>query len=364
MNKMMKKVLLAIVLCVVSYVAAFCQTDENKNAAFQLSFVTPLSTNGLYSSQYTNQVSFNVLVGVSKNEKAFTLGGLSNIIMNDARGFQFAGLSNYVGNEGKGFQLAGLANVNRSDFNGFQFSGLVNTAGNTRGFQFAGLSNIAEEMIGLQFGGLINIAKNIDGFQFSGLVNTAGDVDGLQFAGLVNRAKRVDGVQFAGLINIAEDSDCPIGLVNIIKNGEMGIAVTYDAIGSTVISFRSGGKYTYGILGVGYNYKIKENSLVTEGGLGAHIPVVSWFRINNEIKASSIGSNSDKPVLNGGYSLIPAFKIGNHCELFAGVSINYMRTEDVGNNKIFPDHSLWKKSSSTRLEQVYIGYQVGVHYLF
>lgn len=319
MNKMMKKVLLAIVLCVVSYVTAFCQTDENKNAAFQLSFVTPLSTNGLYSSQYTNQVSFNVLVGVSKNEKAFTLGGLSNIIMNDATGFQFAGLSNYVGNEGKGFQLAGLANVNRSGFNGFQFAGLV---------------------------------------------NTAGDVDGLQFAGLVNRAKRVDGVQLAGLINIAEDSDCPIGLVNIIKNGEMGIAVTYDAIGSTVISFRSGGKYTYGILGVGYNYKIKENSLVTEGGLGAHIPVVSWFRINNEIKASSIGNNSDKPVLNGGYSLIPAFKIGNHCELFAGVSINYMRTEDVGNNKIFPDHSLWKKSSSTRLEQVYIGYQVGVHYLF
>lgn len=345
----MKKVLLVIVLCVTTYVTVFSQTNENRKASFQLSFVTPLSTNGLYSPQYTNKASFNILIGVSKNEDAFTFGGLSNIIMNDVKGFQFAGLSNYVGNEGRGFQFAGLTNVNRNSFKGFQFAGLVNSGGDTKGLQFAGLSNVTKAMKGFQFGGLVNIAK---------------DLDGAQFAGLINVAKKVNGVQFAGLINIAEDSDCPIGLINIIKNGEMGIAITYDAIGSAVVSFRSGGKYTYGILGVGYNYKVKENSLVTEGGLGAHIPVVSWFRINNEIKASSLGSNSEKSVLNGGYSLIPAFKIGNHCELFAGASINYMKSWDRNSDELFPKHSLWQKSSSTGLEQVYIGYQLGVQYIF
>ena len=189
-------------------------------------------------------------------------------------------------------------------------------------------------------------------------------VNGLQVAGLVNIAKEVNGVQFAGLVNIADKSDCPIGLINIIKNGEMGVAVTYDALGSTVATFRSGGRYTYGIIGVGYNHKTENNSLVAEGGFGAHIPVTSWFRINNELKASTIGNDSDEPVLNTGYSLIPSFRIGKHIELFGGVGINYMMTKDVSNSKIFPNHSLWKKTGSTKLQQLYIGYQFGVQYIF
>lgn len=330
----MKKVLLILMLSIATYGVVFSQTDESKKSAFQLSYVTPLGTNGLYSSQYTNKVSFNILVGVSKNEEVFTFGGLSNIIMNNANGFQFAGLSNYVGNEGRGFQFSGLANVNKNSFSGFQFSGLINAAGDIKGFQFAGLANVAK------------------------------DVSGFQFAGLINMAKNVDGVQFAGLINMAENSDCPIGLINIIKNGEKSIAITYDALGSTVMSFRSGGKYTYGIIGIGYNHDIKGNSLVTEGGFGAHIPCVSWFRINNELKVSSIGSSSDEPVFNGGYSLLPAFQIGKHIEMFGGVSINYMMTSNIEHRNLFSGKSLWDKYTDTRLQRVYVGYQFGVQYIF
>lgn len=144
----------------------------------------------------------------------------------------------------------------------------------------------------------------------------------------------------------------------------MGVAVTYDVLGSTVATFRSGGRYTYGIIGIGYNHKTENNSLVAEGGFGAHIPITSWFRINNELKASTIGNDSDEPVLNTGYSLIPSFRIGKHIELFGGVGINYMMTKDVSNNKIFPNHSLWKKTESTKLQQLYIGYQFGVQYIF
>lgn len=329
----MKKIL-TLLLCVLTYSTLSAQTSTEKRTTFQLTFFPPLSTNGMYSHQYTNTISINLLAGISQNEEAFTWGGLANVVLNDAKGFQMAGLANYVGNDGQGFQNAGLANINKNRFSGFQMAGLVNTA------------------------------SEMKGFQFSGLVNIASDVNGVQFAGLINIAKDVHGVQFAGLINIAENSDCPIGLINIIKNGEKGIAVTYDAIGSTVVSFRSGGKYTYGILGVGYNHKSSNNSLVTEGGLGAHIPVTPWFRINNELKATSIGNNTDEPVFNAGYSLLPAFRIGKHVELFAGAGINYMDTKDMNNLKMFPNHSLWKKSGSSRMQQLYIGYQFGLQYIF
>ncbi len=103
-----------------------------------------------------------------------------------------AGLSNYVGNDGQGVQSA-LANINKNKFSGFQMAGLAK-------YSFCN-----------------------DRVQFAGLVNIAKEVNGLQVAGLVNIAKEVNGVQFAGLVNIADKSDCPIGLINIIKNGEMGL---------------------------------------------------------------------------------------------------------------------------------------------
>lgn len=315
----MKKVLLTAMLGFALCNTAFSQADESKKSAFQLGLFTPLTTNGLRSAQFTNKVSVNLLVGVSKNENAFTLGGLSNVILNDAKGVQLAGLSNYVGNRGCGFQAAGFININKNGFAGLQLAGLT---------------------------------------------NFAGDVKGVQFAGLVNVAKDVKGVQFAGLINIAENSDVPIGLINIIKNGEMGIAITYDGIGNAVASFRSAGRYTYGIIGVGYNHKMTKNGVVTDAGFGAHIPVAKWFRVNNEIKASTIGSNSSESVNNFSYSLLPAFRFGRHFELFGGVSVNYMATKNMGAGGVFPSQFWWKEHSSTKLQQVYIGYQVGLQYIF
>jgi hypothetical protein len=47
-----------------------------------------------------------------------------------------------------------------------------------------------------------------------------------------------DGFRFAGLVKIAENSDYPIALLNIIKNGEYGIAATYNEIGSVTLTFR------------------------------------------------------------------------------------------------------------------------------
>lgn len=325
----MKKIL-AIVLCVSIYVAGFAQ---DKKSAVHVSFVPPLSTNGMQAPAYTNAFSFNMLVGISKNETGVTFGGLANIIGNDATGVQFAGLYNYVGNSGKGLQ-------------------------------FAGLTNISGEMKGVQFAGLLNTTKNISGLQFGGLLNVAHDVSGVQFGGLLNIAKNVSGVQFAGLINIAESSDYPIALINIIKNGEYGVSLSYDETGSTVAAFRSGGKYLYGILGVGYNHKVEGSSFVIEGGLGARIHIASWLRLNNELKVQSLNNFSDTQTLKAGYALMPSFHISPHFELFGGPSINYIQTDNLANTRVLPGNHLWKRCSGTKIEQLYIGYQVGVQYIF
>lgn len=208
------------------------------------------------------------------------------------------------------------------------------------------------------------INGNFKGVQFAGLLNTSKDITGLQFAGLLNIAGKVRGVQFAGLLNIAEESDCPIGLVNIVKRGEMGIALTYDILGNGIVSFRSGGKYTYGIIGFGYNHKLSgDNKTVAEAGYGVHIPCYSWFQINNEFKVTSTAS-SDKPFLNASYSLLPSFKIKKHYNIFGGASLNYLTTNEMDSQTLFPQNNLWKKHTDSRLQQLFIGYLVGIQYIF
>ena len=392
----MKKLL---ILCLLISVTAtsFAQTGNEKRSAFHLSFFPPLSTNGKFASEYTNATSVSLLVGISNNEEIFSIAGLANIVKNNANGFQLAGLLNYAANSGNGAMISGLANIVRNGYNGFQMGGLFNTAsrlygaqagglgniagdvigfqmgglgniaGNTVGFQLGGFGNITGNAIGFQFGGVGNIAGNISGFQLGGLGNIAGYVSGFQFGGVFNYAKRVSGVQFAGLVNIAESSDYPIAILNIIKNGEYGISASYNELGSAMLTFRSGGRVTYGIIGVGYNHKADGNWFTTEAGFGAHINILKWFRINNEIKGGHIGNYTGENKFNvnyANYALLPAFRPLRNLEIFFGPSINYIQADNADDKSMFPKNSLWEKSSATRLQQLYIGWQVGIQFIF
>lgn len=315
--KMKKIQSVFIILLTVFHLSA--QMNQGKYVPFHFSFMPPLSSNGINASQYTNGASFSILAGMSANERNFTFASISNVIANEARGLQFAGISNYIGKQGQGVAFAGITNITKGTYKGVQLAGLL---------------------------------------------NTSKDITGLQFAGLLNIAGKVRGVQFAGLLNIAEESDCPIGLVNIVKRGEMGIALTYDILGNGIVSFRSGGKYTYGIIGFGYNHKLPgNNKTVAEAGYGVHIPCHSWFQINNEFKVTSTAT-SDKPFLNASYSLLPSFKIKKHYNIFGGASLNYSTTTEMDNQTLFPQNNLWKKHTDNRLQQLFIGYLVGIQYIF
>lgn len=344
----MKKIVILIVSLLLSF-NVFSQ--EDKFRPVQINFGFPLSTiNMKEAKSYTNAFSINLLVGISKNERSLSLSCLSNIVANDATGLQIAGISNHIGNKGYGIAVAGIAN----------------TAGFYNGIQIGGISNFTKDSnIGLQIGGIVNYSGSAKGLMLGGISNISGDFTGFQFAGVMNVAKNVKGVQFASIINIADDSDFPIAFINIIKNGKMGVSLSYDILNNTVLSFRSGGKYTYGILGVGYNAKVNDGSkIMAEAGYGIHIPVNHLFEINNEFKATSVGFSNDKTCYNFAYLLAPSVTFWNHYNIFGGVSFNYLNSDYEDSNDLLPKKYIWSKDTNDNAQRMYVGYQIGLQYVF
>ena len=314
---------------------------------------------------YTSHDTKGVMIGglanwVNSGFDGLQLGGLANITR-DARAIQVAGLTN-ISKELYGIQISGLTNISQDAY-GLQLAGLTNISKDVYGLQVGGLTNIAQDTYGLQLAGLFNVSHDLYGIQLAGLFNCAKDVYGLQFAGLVNVAKRARGVQFATILNVAEESDFPIALINIIKEGDKGVALTYDMLGNAMVSFRSGGKYTYGILGVGCNAQIEER-LVVEAGYGLQIPVCRWLDVNNEFKATTMGYNSGYTRSNFSYLLAPSLTLWRHCNLFAGASINYFMSDRASVATLLPNAGLWRKEGDRGIGQLYLGYQVGVQYVF
>ncbi len=172
-------------------------------------------------------------------------------------------------------------------------------------------------------------------------------------------------------MNVAEHSDYPIGIINIIREGEMGIGIGYNEIGTTSVNFRSGGRVLYGILGLGYNHRAPgKEAWAVVGGYGAHINILPWLRINNEITAENIGIfSNDSDTFKAGYALLPAFRPVRNIEIFGGPSINYMYSAEESMFGVFPKNSLWKERSTTKkgdpkLQQAFVGWQAGVQFIW
>ena len=377
---MMKKTLLFLFCLLLSF-NVFSQ--EKKIRPAQINFGFPLSTiNVKKAKEYTNAFSINLLVGISKNERSLALAGISNVIANNATGLQIASVSNYIGNAGYGIEVAGVTNINKGSYNGIQASGVYNYSGSGNGIAVAGVANMSKGSYngiqvsgvynysgsgnGIAVAGVANMSKgSYIGLQLSGVTNIAGDVKGLQFAGVMNIAKNVKGVQFATILNVAEESNFPIAFINIIKNGKMGVALSYDNMNNTMLSFRSGGKYTYGILGVGYNNKVNDGSnIVAEAGYGIHIPITNWLEINNEFKATSLGFSNDKVCYNASYLLAPSFTFLNHFNVFGGANFNYLYSNYVNSDDLLSSNCLWEKDNSDNKQRMFIGYQIGLQYVF
>lgn len=323
--------------------------QEEKTSLIHVGLIYPISSHGKLAAEYSNKISIHALAGLSKNETGVAVAGVANLVKENASGVLVGGVANVVGSATDGVQVAGFMNIIRREANGLPIAGFLNLAESAGAAQVAGFANITKE--------------SVKGVQIAGFMNSARDAN-TQIAGFINVAKKVKGVQISGFINIAESSDYPIGFLNLIKNGEKSIALTVDETANTIVSFRSGGRILYGILGVGYNLKSDNKSLYgIEAGMGAHIPVADRFRVNAEL-ATILLSDFKK----GDYSkhvarLMPAFSVTRQLEIFAGPSFNFVElSKDKGGD--LTDHYLWSDSKKDHFRGLSIGYSAGVQYKF
>lgn len=343
-----RKIFLALSLVFICISVSVLAQNE-KTRLMHVGLIYPVSSNGLNALEYTNKYSLHAISGISKNETGVAISGVATVVKENAKGVQISGVANVIGASADGVQIAGFMNIIRHDAKGLPIAGFLNLSESAGAAQVAGFSNITKESVkGVQVSGFLNKAK---------YVNT-------QVSGFINVAKNVKGVQIAGFINIADSSDYPIGLLNFVRNGEKSISVTVDETTTTLASFRSGGRVLYGILGVGYNFKSPNNSLYgMEAGIGAHIQLVPKIRINTEMAHVFLTDFKSGDYFKSTLRILPAFKLNHSLEIFAGPTLNYVDySKGKGDDLI--DHYLWTKPRNDDFKGLYIGFNVGVQYIF
>ncbi|HTI10490.1 MAG TPA: hypothetical protein VL832_18105 [Puia sp.] len=319
----------------------FAQTTEEH---YNVGLTYPISSNGTRAKQYTNTFSLNAAVGLSASEKGLSIAGFSNIIFDSAAGVQIAGFSNNIYGHAEGVQVAGFMNYIRKSSTGFLGAGFMNVMGSAGGVNVAGFGNICR--------------RNSSALQIAGFINKAGDA-GTQIAGFINVAKKVKGIQIAGFINVADSSDCPIGFLNFIKNGEKSIGVSTDETLTTLATFRSGGRKLYGITGLGYNNKGSRRLAAWEVGLGWHLPITDNFRLNTEIVNIGLTDFKNGECFKSSLRVLPALRLTHHIEIFAGPSFNYLYSYK-GQGADLIDHYVWSEKKNRDLRGLYFGWTGGV----
>ncbi|MBO9616183.1 MAG: hypothetical protein J7619_26045 [Dyadobacter sp.] len=351
------------ILLITSSFGAMAQRDST--AAVHVGFIYPVSSNGKHAASITNRFSLHAIAGLSKAETGASIAGVANVVKQNVSGVQMAGAANVIGGSASGAQISGVANVIGGGATGVQLAGFSNiTGGGASGAQMAGFLNLAEASGAAQVAGFANIAKkDAKGLQLAGFLNKGGEVN-TQVAGFANVAKKVKGVQLAGFINIADSSDYPIAIFNFIKNGEKSVAVTFDETMTGIVSFRSGGRVLYGIAGIGYNFRDNAKAMyAAEGGLGAHIPLSGPLRINLEAVGTTLTDFHGGSYNKNSLRILPALRLGSGFEAFAGPTLNYVSYERE-NDYDFIKKYIWKNNSSKDFQGLFVGFNVGVQYLF
>ena len=347
---------------------------------YQMSLVPGLSSQGMFASQMINKFSLNLVGGYTAGVDGFEAAGIFNINQKDARYFQMAGVSNTVGGNINGFQVSGIHNLVYKNVNGIQVAGLYNhTKQQARGLQVAGLYNRTHATAQHQIAGLINNSATIEGIQIAGLINlTKNHSGGLQLAGLtnfnsgtarhqiaglLNRATEVKGVQFSGLLNIAETSDYPIGLLNLIKTGKKSLAISISESSFSHLTFRSGGRVLYGVLGTGYQIIGNQPPYALEAGFGIHLIDNRAYFFNMEFVSRIQTDFRDITDNTGSLKFLNGINFNRHLGLFAGPTVSFSAL-DGSSNTNYSGWEFYKKTNSAGVNRLYGGFTVGIQYAF
>ncbi|HWW43275.1 hypothetical protein [Pedobacter sp.] len=333
---------------IISLTVFSLQAQDRKRTKVHIGLVYPVSSNGSKAGLDTNNLSLNLIAGLSAAEEGVAVAGLSNIVRDHSKGILVAGLSNHIRNRAEGTTV----------------SGFLNTYGSGKGVAVAGFTNISGDMKGAQVAGFANLSKDMEGFQLAGFMNKSGNTS-TQISGFMNIAKKVKGTQISAFINVADSSDYPIGFLNLIKNGEKSISAGIDDNQTLLLSFRSGGKFLYGILGLGYNVKNDKEVYAFEAGLGAHLLHYNTFRLNLELASTGLTRFKSEGTFKSSIRVLPAWRVSSHIELFGGPSLNLINADsEEGRDMVHSYMRRWDSSNSNRFTGLYLGYIAGVQVLF
>lgn len=399
----MKKILMLVLIPFICMKTVHAQGDSvvHEHRPIQFTFLfPPLSTNWIKNTQIVNDVSLNLLLGVSGGVEAFELGGLINIDKYYMRGVQLAGFGNNVGGWVKGAQLAGFFNYGGTSMNGFQGAGVINMAGRgMKGAQLAGITNVAgDSMQGIQIASLMNIAgkaKNsvqIAGFsnvadegkthfQASGFFNVAEEVEGVQLTGFMNAAGYVKGFQGAVFLNVCDSIDgVPLAFISVVRNnGYRRIGITTSELQYANLSFKLGVQNFYLIYSFGKPFG-SSSRWMFGGGLGTEFDMSERSMFNLELTTHQelwIG-NPDSPQylhidrlnLYNTLKFLYGWKIGKSLSFHLGPTFNVSVANTnpelgvLGWNQI-PPYSFYEYTSSNYNQtnvQLWVGIQASIHF--
>ena len=293
---------------------------------YQASIIPGVGTHGSMNSQVINKVSFNLFGGYSAGVNGVEIGGLINIVKNDAQYTQIAGLFNNVGGTVNGVQIAGVFNNVLDSFNGCQIGGIGNHVRETfNGVQVGGVySYVSDTFNGTQVSGVGNFSrKSMNGTQVAGVVNiNAERIKGAQVAGVFNVANVIEGAQI-GLINIADSSTgYSLGLINIIKHGYHKLVISTNDIIDLNVFIKTGNDNLYSILFAGKNF-IRDDAFTFGYGLGRSINIGKRFSVNPELTAQHLylGDWENLHLLSK-LTVNANFKINKFISVFAGPYIS------------------------------------------
>lgn len=385
-----------LIFCCTLFLPIFAQAQDSnqvelKQRPAQLSFLPPLSTNGLESHQVVNNLSINLIAGYQGGLEGLEMGGFANILRHDMKGLQLAGFGNNVFGQTLGtqisgfynyshgtcvgaqlagfanvvtdsawaFQAAGFSNVVTGDFKGAQLSGFTNTTvGKMKGTQLAGFANIAvDSMVGTQVAGFANIA--------------AGDVKGMQASGFINVARKVNGLQL-GIININDtvDQGVAIGLLNISRRGVWDLELESSLSFHGLVQLKTGSERLYSIFSAGASQRANSLMWAYGYGLGTQFPISQKLDMNIDLTSHRIVEpNAPAWSINqlNRLKVNVAYPLNTYMKVYAGPSFNVLHSTITNNEGEltggeFAPYTLYEQNLRFTNIKMYPGFNLGIRF--
>lgn len=389
-TKETKSIFFGILFLLVT-IAGIAQNEEQKIRPFQLSFITPLGTNGLDSWNTTNIVSINIFAGFSGGLMGIEMAGFANGLKGDMKGIQMAGFCNNTFGEAEGLEIAGFYNYNHKNVKGMQIAGFTNLAlGDVEGAQISGFANHSQgssttqiagfsntsmgDKGGMQVAGFANFGRG-DGIggQVAGFANVnTGHIKGIQVAGFVNYAKKITGVQVAPF-NIADtlENGIAVGVWSIVKNGYKAIQIGGNESLYGEISFKSGVRKFYNIISVGAS--IQNNQIKWGWGYGVGTIMGISNRFDLSLEAMSYHLNEDQWWSNNSnllnrLNLTASYQLTDTFSVYAGAAWNVWVTNNRSDNPAmeptFNDWTVFERTYDRTKISMYPGLNAGVRISF